>query len=245
MITRYEAWLDAIPLSGIDPAIYITDIQEKEPIMNVVTVARSAGDGLFTLRRSREALSVQIKFQVREYDTARRKDIAQKIAAWAKNGGMLAISDRPRQVLRVEMDAAPRVTSALKWTQELSLTLTAYAFPYWQEDTPEELQTGGTASIMVQGDAPRAMVDAVVNASASTVSVSVGDQTITLADISTGPLEIRHGDDGILRILSNGAPVLSKRTTNSADDLFALPGEENTFSVSGGTATFYVRGAWL
>lgn len=243
MLTRYGVWLDNISLHEIDPTIYITDIQEQPAAMNVLTHPRAAGNGLFVTRRTRDSLSVLVKLAIREYDVTRRKAIMQKIIAWAKGGKYLAINDRPGQRLRVEVDTLPTIASALKWTQELAITFTAYAFPFWVNEYPDTLTTSGAASMMVMGDADSAPVDVSITPSGNTVTIRADNTTMTVNDVS-GNVEISHGDDGILRIVSNGESILSHRTPESSDDLTATPGRMNDFSIEGGTAVFRVRGVW-
>lgn len=242
MITRYGVWLDGLPLHAIDPTIYITDIQEQPSHMDVQTHPRASGDGLRVTKRTRQSLSVVVRFVVREYDVMRRKAILQKIIGWAKAGKYLEINDRPEQRLRVEVDTMPTIQSALRWTQELSIAFTAYGSPYWEESMPDTFTTSGTVQQLVNGDADKAFPDVEVSPSASTVTVTVGDSHITLENVS-GAVLIAH-DNGVLSITEDGVPVLGKRTADSSDDLVCIPGEVNTFSVAGGSALFTVRGRW-
>ena len=243
MMTRYSAWLDGLPLHEIDPTIYILDIQEEPAQMDVSTAAKAGGFGRFVVMRQRQTLSVTISFAIREYDVTRRKAIMQKVVTWAKGGKYLSINDRPGQRLRVEVDELPTIASALRWTQELSITFTAYAFPFWENDYADSMTTSGAASMMVMGDADAAPVDVSITPSGSSVTVKADKTTITLHDVS-GNIEISHGDDGILRITSSGESILSHRTPESSDDLTATPGRVNELFVEGGTATFRVRGVW-
>lgn len=243
MMTRYSAWLDGIPLHEIDPTIYILDIQEEPAQMDVSTAAKAGGSGRFVVTRQRQTLSVTISFAIREYDVTRRKDIMQKIIAWAKGGKYLSINDRPGQRLRVEVDTLPTITSALRWTQELAVTFTAYAFPFWENEELDTITTSGMTSMLVDGDADSAPVDVTIEPTTNNVSVTVGKTKIALTNV-TSAVEISHGDNGILRIMSNGASILSKRTPESSDDLLAVPGQENTFAASGCVATFRIRGVW-
>lgn len=243
MTTRYSAWLDGLPLHEIDPSIYILDIQEDPAQVDVTTAPKAGGVGRFVITKQRQSLSVTISFAIREYDVTRRKAIMQEIVAWAKGGKYLFINDRPNQRLKVEVDELPTITSALKWTQALSITFTAYAFPYWENDYTDTLTTSSEASMTVTGDADRAPVDVTIEANGGMVTVKADKTTISLTDVS-GIVEISHDDNGILRLLSNGESILSKRTPESSDDLIATPGRVNDFSVSGGKATFRVRGVW-
>lgn len=243
MMTRYSAWLDGLPLHEIDPTIYILDIQEDLAQVDVSTAPKAGGSGRFVVTRQRQTLSVTILFAIREYDVTRRKAIMQKVVAWAKGGKYLSINDRLGQRLRVEVDELPTIQSALRWTQELAITFTAYAFPYWENDYTDSLTTSGAASMTVIGDGDTAPVDVSITPSGDTVTVKADQTTITLTNVS-GNVEISHGDDGILRIVSSGESILSHRTPESSDDLTATPGRVNDFSIEGGTAIFRVRGVW-
>lgn len=243
MVTRYMASLDGLPLHDIDPTIYITDIQEQAPQMNVVTHPRAAGHGMYRTRHARESVSVVIRFSIREYSTARRKAVLEQVIAWARDGGSLEINDRPGQALRVVLDVPPTITSSLHWTQELSMTLTAYDQPYWFGIDSVTVPANGDALLFVPGNAPEAAVDAEITATAGTVTLAVGNTAITLEDVS-GDISIDHVD-GILRITSGGESILHKRTPESSDDLLAIPGRGIPVYISGGTATVTARGAWV
>lgn len=243
MMTRYSAWLDGLPLHEIDPAIYILDIQEDPAQVDVSTAAKAGSHGRFMVAQKRQTLSVTILFAIREKDVVARKAIMQKIVGWAKNGKYLSINDRPGQRLRVHADNLPTIPSSLKWTQEISLTLTAYGNPFWESEAEEILTTSATASMTVPGDGYQAYVNATIEPTGGTVTLFVDGTTMTLQNVSD-LVEISHDDDGILRIVSNGESILSKRTAESDDDLLATPGRVNVFTVDGGTATFRVRGVW-
>lgn len=245
MITRYGVWLDGLPLHELDPAIIVTNIIEQPAAVDVVSYPRARGAGTRVTNRTRRSLSVSVRFCIWDYDVIRRKAVMQKVIAWAKGGKYLSINDRPGQRLRVEVDELPVVQSSLHWQQEISLTFTAYANPYWEEETATVVNAINAAifSADIPGDADIAMVDAVIQANNATITVKADKSTITLKDVS-GVVEISHGDDGILRIMSNGESILSHRTPESSDDLTATPGKVNQFSVSGGTAVFSIRGVW-
>lgn len=245
MSTRYQVWLDGLPMHGLDPAIIVTDIMEETASMDVVTHPKASGDGLHVAKRTRQSLSVVVRFCIYEYSVTRRKAVMQQIVAWAKAGKYLSINDRPDQRLRVEVDELPTIASAMKWTQELSVTFTAYAMPYWEDEeaTTVSVANGGTSSVYVPGDADRAVVNATITPTATTVTVQAGNTSITLEGV-TKAVEISHGDDGILRIVSGGEGIMAARAPESDDELTVTPGATNDFGVSGGTAVFSVRGVW-
>lgn len=253
MMTRYRVWLDGLGLHDLDPSLIITDVCESTPRMQVHTAARAQGDGLICTRRTRQSLSVTVRFLIREYDPARRQAVLQKLHAWVK-GSCLTFSHRPGQELLVTLDAFPTVTSALKWTEELSITFTAYALPYWRSTEPTTLTTTSSAAMMVEGTAPLAPVDVTVTTggtgTTSNLTVQAGGNSITLAGLSLVPgatVLFTHDEQGLLHITSGGASLLDRRTPASADDLLVTPGQSNPVACSANqplTATFAVKGVW-
>lgn len=243
MVTRYGVWLDGLALQDIDPTIYVLDIQEQEPQVEVLTAARAGGDGLRVSKRTRQSLAVVVSFAIREYDTARRMAVLQKVRAWAAAGKYLSTSDRPGQRLRVEVDKPPILGSAMQWTQAIAMTFTAYAYPYWEDDLPAVLR--GSGSLFVPGDGPRAYVDVTISNVPGTLTVTVGGTSMTLQGLTEGgTVEITH-EEGLVRILEDGASVMAMRTPESSDNLEAVPGTSNAMQASGGTPVFSVRGVWL
>lgn len=243
MMTRYSAWLDNIPMHDLDPSIYILDIKESAPSSSISTAQYRKPYGSIVLERRRDSLSVTISFEIHEYDPARRKDVMQKIHAWARNGGALSISDRPAQVLMVELDTPPVVESARKWTDSISITFTAYAFPYWMDAVP--LVFDGDGKYFIPGTANVAPVNAEIVDCSEDLSVTVGDTTIVLNGLREGcTVKIGHDEDFHLVITEDDNSALAKRTAKSADDLIAVPGETVRFVTIGGSPTFSVRGVW-
>ena len=76
MQTRYEVKMNGAALSALDDSIYITDIQEEAPRMEVSTIGRAGTDGQTMTAEKRLSLSVRVTFAIRAYDTARRKGTA-------------------------------------------------------------------------------------------------------------------------------------------------------------------------
>ena len=257
MRTRYDVYMDGLPLDAIDPAIYVTDVQETPASYDATTLQRAKGDGLRVLRRLRDSLQVRVAFMVRETDVGRRREIVQRVAAWAMGGKYLALGDRPGQRLRVLCETLPGITSALKWTQELSMTFTAYAMPYWEADMPTRASftgTGGTAAIHQAGTAPCFLEAEISNTSGSTLtslSMAADGQTMAFTGMALGAgrtLKIFYDDKWLLRAEVDGASVLNRRTADSVDDLILPPGKATTVTIAADKAvsvTLKARGLWL
>ncbi len=252
MMTRYSAWLDGVALHEIDPAIYIMDIEESTPQINTLTANRGTGDGMILLSRRRTGLQVNIRVMIHEYDTIKRKNIMQRIAAWALKGKYLTISDRPGQRLRVICTAPPVINSALKWTNTLNITFTAYAVPYWENEiTTKATITGssGTAEMRVPGTAEKTPVEATVQNTGSgtltQLTLTVGATKMAFAGLNVAAgasMHIYYDDDGVLRL------PIGQRTAESSDELLAVCGENNALAVTANTAvsvTFEARGRYV
>ena len=257
MRTRYDVYMDSLPLDAIDPSIYVTDVQETPVSYDATTLQRAKGDGLRVLRRLRDSLQVRVAFMVRETDVGRRREIVQRVSAWAMGGKYLSLGDRPGQRLRVLCETLPGITSALKWTQELTMVFTAYAMPYWEAEQPMRAVfsgNGGTAVIRNTGTAPCFLEAEISNTSGETltgVALEADGKAMGFSGLDLGAgktLKLFYDDNWILRSEVDGASVLHFRTADSADDLILPPGKAVTVAIAADKAvsvTLKARGLWL
>lgn len=251
MITRYSAWMDGKALHDISPSIYVMDIEESTPVVNVFTAPKGMGDGMIVSSHKRQGLTVTIRVMVHEYDTVKRKEILQRIAAWATKGKYLAISDRPGQRLRVHCYNPPVTPSALKWTNTMSVVFTAYEMPYWEDAKPKEVTLSGltgSGKIRPIGTVESTPVEVTISGNRSTLtklSLTVGDTKFVFQNLYTaagGEIRLYYDENGLLRIPSGS------RTPESSDELIAKCGEDNVVSFTANTAvtvTFYARGRYV
>lgn len=249
MISRYEAYMDGVSLSSIDPAIYVLNIvpDSVQKQYNTNKVANRMGSRV--VKASIESTSVTVNFEIHEYDTVKRDAICRKIQQWA-DGNVLEVSNKPEQQLECVCTEYP-VADAKNWTEELSMVFTAYNVPYWQEKNAKNITvTTENETAYVPGNAPESLVSAVVTVGSSITSctLSVGSKSITLSGISASAgdtITLDYDEKNILRIKKNNTSILNKRTAASADDLTAVCGKYNTFSAPATCSTvFTVRGCW-
>lgn len=253
-MTRYNVWLDGLGLQDIDPAIYITDIQEHAPAQLISTSALASGSGMHVTRQNRQSLTVTVLFAIRARDPVRRKTVMQAIRHWA-GGRYLTLNDRTGQRLAVETRNLPAIQSALRWTDTCSVSFTAYAVPFWEEASP--VQSSAASPVLTPaGDAPSCPMDirwrSTLSASAATLTVTTPLSSITFDNLpiaSGQELVITH-EQGVLSATVSGADVLPFRTPDSSDDLLLACGQANsvTIRVNGSAAQNYTlsaRGRWL
>lgn len=254
MISRYEAWLNGVALSSVNPDILILDIEQSPANIRTETFATAKRHGSRIYKRRFEKASVTIRFAIRKYDTADRRAVCSDVVRWAKNGGVLETNDRNGQRLRCVLDTVPVIASALRWTDPLTVTFTAYALPFWEEKNQSVLHMSGSngeGTLYVPGDVDGAMIEATVtsNGSLSTLALSANGKTITLSGISVGSggvVELAYNDEMVQSIKANGTSVLNKRT--GADDLVAVCGGTNTLGFTANAnvdVNFKVRGLWI
>lgn len=250
-MTRYKVWLDQQGLQDLDPAICIIDLQEQPPSQLLSTAARAQGDGVFLARRARQSLSVTVRFAIREPHPARRQAILHKVRTWAQ-GSYLTTSDRPQQRLKVQAESLPTLQSALKWTDALSITFTAYETPFWEDAQPT---ASATSTLYLPGDAPSAPVDVRWLCAADapdevTIATPLSRLTFCGLPLHAGQELVISHESGTLTATIDGADVLPHRTPESSDDLLLPCGQTSTVTLTADGAAassciFSARGRWL
>ena len=254
MRSRYDVYLNDIALSSLHTDLQVLDISYSAPNVKNVTYSLAKRDGLKLARRYVETASVTISFELHIYDTHKRQTALQDVNQWAAKGGILRTSDRQGQMLRCVCTNYPTINSAMRWNDALSITFTAFSYPYWQSITAATLTLTGTSAsdtVYVDGSADGTYVEAQItaNASLSSVTLTVGSYSITLSGLNipaNGVIRLTYDSDMIQSIVYGEASLLDKRT--GADDLIAECNAYNTMSVTASasvTCVFTARGAWL
>lgn len=254
MISRYEVWLNNVPLSGIDDRLAILDISyDPVAIQNKTSIPAGRNGSMVTARRQ-EKTAVTVTFELHIYNTQERQQVCQQVAAWAMHGGMLKTSDRPGQRLRCVCDNPPVISSALKWTDALSVSFGGYVLPYWEQDVPSRVTTNDETTLFVAGNALQdAFVEVTVTPTVAItrLTVTAGETEITLSGINIPAeqtVKFWYDDDMFLHIDSGATGLLSKRSAASDDDLLIPCNKRSTVAVSASgavSATFSARGLWV
>lgn len=249
MITRYEAYIDGIPLSDLAPEIIVKDIAEKEAKTSETTYMLARGEGSRIFRRARESLSVSVKFEIRAYNVERRQSIMEQVHLWA-SGRYLSVNTRPGKRLPVIVDDMPVVLSALKWTQEITITFVSRESPFWEdENTTNLVFTGmsGNGILRPTGSVEKTHVEFVVtnksNATMDAFSASVGEYTMSFRNLG-----VLAGESFSLEYV-DGVQILpvESRTVESADELWAKCNANNEVSFTASQnaeVVFSVRGRY-
>lgn len=250
MTTLFDCVLGGVTLSSLDKSICVTDVREEAPVYReALTPAWLEGQRL--LSRTRESLSVTVRFAIHEDGLARRSEVLRAVYAWAENGGALTISSRPGQRLQVICTALPDL-SCEDWLEELTLRFTTSHTPWWETSAVARAAGNSIMTLDVPGNAPSpAPVEVmVINEGADTIHrlklhCGLTEMVFDGIDLPAGSYFSLLYRDGIMIAWIDGESVLSRRTPQSADRLLAPCGQTSTVYVDGEEllhATFSARG---
>ena len=236
MMTRYACRLNGIDLSSIDPAIYVLDVSTVSPVRDLATTPLAGRNGQRITKRTTNSLSVEVKFEIHEQNTVRRALIAEKVTEWAILGGILTTNDRPERRLHVICETLPNF-SALRWTNSLTATFTAFEIPFWESEYPQNVMIDGNGEAQMFADDSRVWAS-VTNAGTdaiTTVDLTAGQTALHFSGLalsSGSSLEVGTDEHGVFYARIGSESVLSKRTAESSDELRLEAGKFGKLSVS-------------
>ena len=233
MPRHVEAYLNGVSLRSAAPKIWIQQVEETMDALDMTTAITPLWDGERQAREARRSLRVTLTATIHEvFNLETRAAALDAIAAWTGDGGILTLSYRPGKRLRVIPTNRPTLGKARDYTQEISVELTAYAVPFWEDAVPTS-QAGtpgstGTVILPLTGS-HETPLDAVITARAAVteLSLSAGGRTIALEGLSLAAgdtLTLEHTDDDVLVIRSGTTRLFEKVTAASDDDILLTRG---------------------
>ena len=277
MITRYRAAIAGTQLDQLlqsdkrfKDKLAILNIGYSEPGFSRTIETAGDNDGGIITKSYRQKASVTITFELRIYDIADRQEACDKIKTLASKGGDITTNDKPGKYLGgCICEQYPEIDSARDWTAPLTMIMTSYTFPYWQNSTETVKSLTGTkteTTISVPGNAPKANCVVEITAledfpsklNGVGAAVTVGSTKITINyslkknnyvlidQDERNNLRIRiYNNSTNNKLLVSG---IGLATTSSSDKLIAIPGKSNKFAIQAEkkiTARLSARGAWL
>lgn len=255
----YDASLDGVSIHTLAEEIILRDIVENPASMDVKTVNRAMSPGMLETSRTRRKLEIDLVCVIYTQDSRRRAEIASMITAWANKGGWLTVNTRPGVGLRVRPGQTPGQGSSLRWQEDITISLTAYEIPYWEEEG-----LGATISFGTEWDDAVGMYvgSRVIRPNGNTGTVPVTCFAFNMAEATTplthlkivvdhtmmefedmyidgggvlgGWFEIAYDENGLLNIRnikSEDSSLMRYRTAESNDDLLARCNKDNQIHV--------------
>lgn len=248
----FEATLEDKNFSEIADEILLTDIVEEPVSMDSQAELLAIRGGSMRTVHRRNSLTVRLRYAIRTQDIARRAEIRDLAAAWACGGGTLKTNTRPGKMLHVFCDDPPSLKSSNQWTDVLEISLTAYAVPYWLEDTATSLnvttalnESSGLyeyANVLTPpgnaGTAPVEMTIVFLGEAFNWLKIYCAGTVIELNNIGLGSFEtmqITYDKNGVLQMYKSTVDgvisLLPNRTAESDDDLLAALGKGNQIHI--------------
>lgn len=231
-LKRLNAWINDAALRDVDSRLCITEISEPEADTTMEWATSPGTSGQRLVRRTRQAKKVRVEFDIRELlDLTARAAIVTAANGWAADG-ILKVSYRPGQQLRVMLSQAANIEGARDVTGKFTIEFQTGAYPYWEDEVAEALALSGSmgsGTLRVPGQAAtQPEIDITPSSSTLTgITLTIGGKAMEFSGISVSSgttLKIRHDDRGLLTVKAGSTSLLNKRTAASADDWLLKPG---------------------
>lgn len=235
MSSKYWVRLNGESITDISDKIKILDVKESSPSVSVDISSNGIYGGSKFLRKIRNSLSVSIEFVILDKDMSSRKSIMARVHNWMKDG-YLTLSDRPGQRLYVRSTQIPYVASSKDFTSSIRMVLTAYEFPWWENETEQivELKSAkeGSLELLLDGNADYAPLSCTIAPSSTMTKFTLmsNSDTIKLEGLSidNGNKLLINNDNFILSIKDNNGDSKLNNLLDSSDDNIRLnPGIVN------------------
>ena len=165
MLLRFEATNGGAKFSEIADEVILLDIIEQPAEVDIQKSRLAGGAGMRVSSVTRTSLTVNLVYVIRTQDPVRWGQVHDLVTKWAKNGSKLTVSTRPGVYLAGKFYVSPARNSALRWTQELTVSFVAYDVPYWQDESiniSRFLSKGDTATINCNCTADRVPLELMI-----------------------------------------------------------------------------------
>ena len=249
-----RAALGGVQLDEQDASIIIRGIDTGVPHESLTAVNRMGGVGQRISSQHWEYLDVNITFAIdkKKTDLSGRRTVFDKAMKWAMRKGWLTVNFMSGRRLYIDKAILPSAGDLWDWTADFTITLRAYAVPFWQDETAA---TSTSGTITVPGTEKTVCNADIVNTDEETINdmmVMIGQSAFYFENLGLAAgetLKIGHDESGLVTItIENGSLIrdaYGKRTADSSDDLTVEPGEK-LITVTGGSVSTTVTccGRW-
>lgn len=233
-LKRLNAWLNGAALRDVDGRIHIVNITENAPDQELSWTDAPGRSGQRLMGRRRTNQRITIEFDIRElFDLAARASIVDAVNAWARDG-ILEVSYRPEQRIRVVLGKAAELGGARDVTGSYTLDFDTTGVPFWESAAAVTWSASGTGANIAGTMAIPGSVETWPDVSITptggtlnTITVAFGNSSMSFEGLNVGSgtkMTITHDDQGLLVVKAGSTSKLSCRTAVSADELEAGPG---------------------
>lgn len=234
--------VDGNELLSVDPRLYIQEIEEQVKADARVAGRPGGGSRLCGGAVGREALTVTLRFLVKEKDRAQRAAILARVNAWARRG-WLTVSTRPWQRLYV-VCVQPADGGALRWSGEARLVWAAYDWPYWTGTVPFSAAVDGESGavwLCPEGTRDYCAEAELTNCSGENIgNLSFyfgGGEKLAFSGLEWADgavFRLYYDERHLLRAEAGGLPALDCLTADSEDGILLPPGRNSVIYYADG-----------
>jgi hypothetical protein len=242
MQLKHRVALNGAQLDELDERVLVLGVTEGAARLNITTANRFGG-GQRVSSEQREPLDVNVTFGIRLRSSAdelvQRREIFEKVTAWAMGGGWLTTNIRPGRRIYVRCAQLPAAGDLAEWASEYTTTFRAYGVPFWQGTNPSSFVApttkGNSKALEIAGTAPSVLEFSLQNTSTAELSeftLTAGAHSMAFEALGLMPgetLELDHDAEGLLRIRIQSAEgawrsAMAARKAESDDELKVSPG---------------------
>ena len=263
---RLNAWINGAALRDADARVIVVAITEDNYEIESEFAGYLTRPGrAVTKRPIRRSLTVRIEIAIREvHDLTARAAVLETVNAWAQDG-YLQISSRPGRRLNVICTRRAAGGNLKSYTNTFVLEFQTTGIPYWESDEASAMTPGIAGEVTVPGTAqtvaeleitPEDDIDNLVITASGNGGESYYQMTFDVAAEADSTIHIYHDAYGYLRATKiygrQVTNILNKRTADSDDDLFIVPGQGHVFAHASYeetdvdcAVTAKIRGRWL
>lgn len=264
--TPCRVWINGEGLQDISDSIYVLDVVEPAPEMEIKTVNRTTDHGIRMLGKYTREREVTVAFLIRSRDVNVRRQILDDVIAWCVDGE-LTTNDRDGQYANAVVTEYPALESNAKWSDAISATF-LIADGFWHSDeaqqaavsyahSPEPGTIGAATpqevTLMPIGTADECFLEFTVkndeaSATMNDIIITAGDYSFTFASLGLAhgqTLVCTYDNNGYISFTINGTSVMAKRTGD--DDIILDQRAANTIAIQtikAATFTAIARGRW-
>lgn len=246
---KYDITIDGVSIRSLSPLIRVTNITENAPRIEQELEPHPALAGQLVLGNYRREFTVQVGFVLAEiFDLQARAEAIDAVNGWAK-AGRLELSYRPNRMLQVDaVTERPNVAKIKEYTQEYTLSFTAYSFPYWVDVLPISAAgsgTSGTIELRQAGTLP-AFLEATITPTGGTLTgfslASSGGTSLIVSGCNVAadtPITLEYNAQHFQLLHAGSTDLRPYITPASNDHVLILPDAVNTITFTANVATTF------
>ena len=206
-----------------------------------------------------QTLEAQVTFAIDIPKTrmAERREVFDKVIAWANRKGWLEFSTIEDRRLYVEKTVIPGAGDMWNWINDYTIVFRAYSVPFWETKTETKVTKdsvmNGSASIKIEGTAPGVLDISFKNISGAvipnikikTTKHEMNLEGVNLASYETLIIDHPISKGGVVRIRAGSRNVYG--LLQGSDDLAVEPGSETVTvtATRAGALTIVNHARWV